>query len=109
MNQELVSSITARLRSFNVEFRKVKGHSDDPWNDTADALADTGRDEAAAWPKCVFDIVTRERSISFRERATKPETPLADMYAALKLETSEKIPSLSDLKVFKDGAEFSGL
>jgi ribonuclease HI len=43
-NQELVSSITARLRSFNVEFRKVKGHNDDPWNDTADTLADTGRD-----------------------------------------------------------------
>jgi ribonuclease HI len=67
-NQELVSSITRKLRSLNVEFRKVVGHSDDPWNDTADRLADQGRDEAAAWPRCAFDIHTKERPISFRER-----------------------------------------
>jgi ribonuclease HI len=108
-NQELVSSITARLRSFNVEFRKVKGHSDDPWNDKADELADRGRDEAAAWPKRTFDIVTKERPISFRERATRPEMPLQELYNALKMETSERIPNIADTKLFRDGAEFSGV
>jgi ribonuclease HI len=73
-NRELVSSITARLKAFNVEFRKIKGHNDDPWNDRADELAVRGRDEAEAWPKCSFDVITQVRSISFRQRALRPET-----------------------------------
>jgi ribonuclease HI len=108
-NQELVANITARLRSFNVEFRKIKGHNNDPWNDRADALADQGRDEAAAWPRCTFDIVAPNRPISFRERATRPEMTSVDMFKDLKLETSERIPNFSDTKLFKDGAEYSGL
>jgi ribonuclease HI len=107
-NQGLVSEITARLRSFNVEFRKVKGHNNDPWNDTADALADQGRDEAKAWPKCTFDIVTRERSIAFVQRPVRPEEAAADVYAQLKHETSEKIPNFSDVKLYKEGDEFPG-
>jgi hypothetical protein len=107
-NQGLVSEITARLRSFNVEFRKVKGHNNDPWNDRADELADRGRDEAKAWPKCTFDIVTRERSIAFVQRPVRPEETAAEVYAQLKYETSEKIPIFSDIKLYREGDEFSG-
>jgi ribonuclease HI len=57
-NRELVQNITAKLRSFNVQFRKVEGHSGDQWNDAVDAFAVRGRDEAATWPKCTFDVVT---------------------------------------------------
>jgi ribonuclease HI len=38
--------IAARLKPLYVEFRKVKGHSDDERNDVADGLAVKGRDEA---------------------------------------------------------------
>jgi ribonuclease HI len=38
-NRALASSITSKLRSINVEFRKVQGHHGDQWNDAADALA----------------------------------------------------------------------
>jgi hypothetical protein len=34
---------------------------------------------------------------------------LAELYADLKKETSEKMPDVSDIKVFKDGSQFSGL
>jgi ribonuclease HI len=100
-NAELVSSITTRLRPFNVEFRKIKGHR-------ADELADRGRDEAAAWPKCTFDIITQARSISFRQRSVRPRIPAEEIYKDLKAETTEKVPAIADLKLFKDGVEFSG-
>jgi ribonuclease HI len=108
-NRELVSSITTRLRAFNVEFRKVKGHSGDQWNDAVDALAVQGRVEAENWPKCSFDVVTQERSISFRQRAMRPETPIPGFYMTLKTETPEKVPVYSDTTLFKDGSEYSGL
>jgi ribonuclease HI len=108
-NRELVSSITARLRSFNVEFRKIKGHSNDQWNDSVDALAVQGRVEAESWPKCSFDVVTLERSISFRQRAMRAETQIPGFYQAFRMETSEKLPAYSDTKLFKDGVMYSGL
>jgi hypothetical protein len=38
----------------------------------------------------------------------RPEEAPADVYAQLKNETSEKIPSFSDIKLFREGDEFSG-
>jgi ribonuclease HI len=108
-NRELVSSITARIKSFNVEFRKVKGHNNDQWNDAVNALAVRGRVEAEEWPNVSLDVVTQERSVSFRQRALRPETPIPGLYMILRTETSEKIPSHSDTELFKDGAEYSGL
>jgi ribonuclease HI len=108
-NRELVSSITARIKSFNVEYRKVKGHNNDQWNDAVDALGVRGRVEAEERPKVSLDLVTQERSISFRQRALRPETPSPSLYMILRAETPEKIPSFSDTKLFKDGAEYSGL
>jgi ribonuclease HI len=70
-NQRLVASITTKLKAFNVQFRKVKGHNNDQWNDAVDALADRGRDDAINWPKCSFDIIIPARSIAFRERAVR--------------------------------------
>jgi hypothetical protein len=72
-NKDLVDSITLKLRTLHAKFRKVKGHNNDQWNDGADALAVMGRDEAIAWPKFSFDIITETGRIPFRVRAMRPE------------------------------------
>jgi ribonuclease HI len=56
-NREFVDSIIERLKTLTVEYRKVEGHSGDQWNDRADALAVMGRNEAASWPQCSFDVI----------------------------------------------------
>jgi ribonuclease HI len=104
-NRELVQSITAKLRSFNVQFRKVEGHSDDPWNDAVDALAVKCRDDAATGPKCTFHVITPARSIAFRERALRATEPWAQVYTQFKLETEEELPTFLDVRIFKNGAE----
>jgi hypothetical protein len=39
----------------------------------------------------------------------RPETSIPEFYKNLKLETAEKLPVFTDTKLFKDGAEYSGL
>jgi hypothetical protein len=107
-NRELVQNIAAKLRSFNVQFRKVEGHSHDQWNDAADALAVKGRDDAATWPRCTFDVITTAPTIAFRERALRATEPWAQVYSAFKLETEEKFPTFLDARLFKNGAEHTG-
>jgi ribonuclease HI len=107
-NRDLLQNITAKLRSINVRFRKVKGHNNDQWNDAADALAVRGKDDAINWPKCSFDIVIPNRSIAFRERAMRDYWTLAEVHTILKKETEEKIPLAKELNVFKNGSAYTG-
>jgi ribonuclease HI len=107
-NRELVSSITTKIKAFNVQFRKVEGHSGDQWNNAVDALAVRGRNDAATWLKCSFDVVTPERSIAFRERAIREDAPIPGFYMTLKSETSEKLPSYLDTKLYRNGALHEG-
>jgi ribonuclease HI len=37
-NRALVNEITLRLRTLHTQFRKVKGHSRDQWNDRVDCI-----------------------------------------------------------------------
>jgi ribonuclease HI len=46
-NRNLVMSIMECLKTPNAELKKVVGHSNNQWNDTVDALAVKGRNEAA--------------------------------------------------------------
>jgi ribonuclease HI len=108
-NKHLVSNVTTKLRSINAQFRKVKGHNGDQWNDAVDALADKGRDEAINGPKCSFDIMIPARAIAHRVRAVREFWTLAEVYKTLKTETQEKdLPSVYDMKLFKAGAPYSG-
>jgi hypothetical protein len=77
----------------NAEFRKVKGHNGDPWNDAVDALAVIGRNEAIDWPKCSFEIVMQGGQIPFPKRAIRKTTGLQDPCKKLSQETHIKIPS----------------
>jgi ribonuclease HI len=70
-NAELVRNITTKLKSINVQFRKVKSHNNDQWNDAADALAVQGRNDAINWPKCSFEVIIPNRTVAFRERAMR--------------------------------------
>jgi ribonuclease HI len=107
-NRHLVSNITTKLRTLNVQFRKVKGHSNDQWNDALDALADRGRDDAINWPKWSFDIVIPSRTITCRERAVQEHWTVAEVYETLKPETQEKLlPMACDMKLFKAGTQYS--
>ncbi|GLU48277.1 ribonuclease HI [Nocardiopsis ansamitocini] len=47
-NEELWKRLDTAAARFEVEWKWVKGHSGDPGNDRADALACRGRDEAGA-------------------------------------------------------------
>jgi hypothetical protein len=107
-NRELVQNITSKLRTINVQFRKVKGHNNDQWNDRADELAVMGRDEVINWPKCSFDVIIPDRVIAFRERAMRDYWTLAEVHNELKKETEEKLPVARDLKVFKGGNSYDG-
>ncbi|ASU84110.1 ribonuclease HI [Nocardiopsis gilva YIM 90087] len=49
-NADLWKRLDAAATRYDIEWRWVKGHSGDPGNDRADALACRGRDEAAAMP-----------------------------------------------------------
>jgi hypothetical protein len=42
----LIQSIGRRIDKMHVGFWKIKGHSDDPWNDLADSLAVKGRNQS---------------------------------------------------------------
>jgi hypothetical protein len=96
------------MKTINVQFRKVKGHDKDQWNDAADALAVRGREDAINWPKCSFDIVVPNRSIAFRERAMRDYWTLAEVYAELKKETEQRLPAVRGPKVFKNGKAYAG-
>jgi ribonuclease HI len=45
-NADLIQTIGRRIYKMHVGFWKIKGHSDDPWNDLADALAVKGRNQS---------------------------------------------------------------
>jgi ribonuclease HI len=107
-NRELVQNITTNLKALNVQFRKVDGHGNDQWNDAVDALAVKGRDDAATWPRCSFDIVTPERLVAFRERAMRDDGSFGGVYAELRKETTEKLPAFLDTKLYKAGALYTG-
>jgi ribonuclease HI len=46
-NADLIKPLVAAIEKREVGFRKIKGHSDDPWNDLADSLAVKGRNAQA--------------------------------------------------------------
>jgi ribonuclease HI len=45
-NADLIQLIAGRIDKMHVGFWKIKGHTDDPWNDLADALAVQGRNQS---------------------------------------------------------------
>jgi hypothetical protein len=108
-NRGFPERITHKLRTINVQFRKVKGHNHYQWNDAADALAVMGRDEAINWPKCSFDMMVAGGQIPFRTRAMMETTTLLDLCLTLGGETDQRLPSYRDLKVFKDGNPCAGM
>jgi ribonuclease HI len=76
-NRSFVDRIVNRLKSLHADYRKVVGHSGDQWNDRADQLAVQGRDEAASWPQCSFELTMPNAvKIPFRTRSTV-QTPLS--------------------------------
>jgi hypothetical protein len=107
-NEGLVDEITLRLRMLNAQFRKVRGHNNDQWNDMADALADTGRDEAIPWPQCPWEVITPTGRIAFRKRGMNSDWTLADVRAQLVAETDIAIPGWRDLRVHKNANRYDG-
>jgi ribonuclease HI len=108
-NKEFVDSITNKLRVLNVQFRKVKGHSNDQWNDSVDTLAVRGRNEALDSPKCPFEIIMQGGWIPFSRRVIRESIGSQELCTQLSKETHIKIPTFRELNVSKDGSAFSGL
>jgi hypothetical protein len=100
-NQELVNEITVRLRTLDAQFRKVKGHNNDQWNDRAEALVDMGRDEALGWPRCSFEVVKPDGRIAFKKRQQNPDMVLSELMAQLKTETDVVLPGWREIRVYK--------
>jgi hypothetical protein len=105
-NEKFVDSIIGRLESLTVEYRKVDGHSGDPWNDRADALAVMGRNEAASWPQCSFDVIMPNKaSIPFITRAIPPKTTRAELFEAFSHETHMRLPPPHEFQCYDSKAE----
>jgi hypothetical protein len=92
----------------NAGLRKVKGDNNDQWNDRADAPADTGRDEALAWPQCSFEVVMPTGTVPFRKTAMRSDWGLAEVRAQLVTETDILLPGWRELKVCKSGNRYDG-
>jgi hypothetical protein len=101
-NQQLAERITAILTMFDIEFRKVKGHNNDEWNDLADKLAVEGRDEAGGLPRCAVGIQVATGTILFAERAMPSRISIPGLWLALQQDTSEILPPHEEYNLFKD-------
>jgi ribonuclease HI len=105
-NAGFVDNIIERLKTLTPEYRKVKGHNGDQWNDRADKLAVMGRDEAASWPRCSFDVIMPDRaSIPFHTRSIPPKSTRAALFEAFSHETHRKLPPATEFQVYDSKAE----
>jgi ribonuclease HI len=105
-NAGFVDSIIRRLETLTVEYRKVEGHSGDPWNDRADALAVMGRNEAASWPQCSFDVIMPNKaSIPFRTRSIPQKSARAALFEASSHETHLRLLPSTEFQVYDSKAE----
>jgi ribonuclease HI len=105
-NEKFVDSIISRIEFLAVEYRKVQGHSNDPWNDRADALAVMGRDEAASWPQCSFDVIMPDKaSIPFRARAIPPKSTRTELFESFAHETHRRLPPSNEFQCYDSKAE----
>jgi hypothetical protein len=105
-NAGFVDSIIERLKTLTAEYRKVQGHNGDQWNDRADKLAVIGRDEAAAWPQCSFDVIMPNKaSIPFTVRSIPPKSTRAALFEAFSHETHLRLPPATEFQVYDSKAE----
>jgi ribonuclease HI len=105
-NQKFVDSIITRLETLKVDYRKVKGHNNDTWNDRADALAVMGRNEAAAWPQCSFDVVMPNKAtIPFATRSIPPKTTRVELFEAFSHETHARLPPSQEFECYDSKRE----
>jgi hypothetical protein len=88
------------------EFIHIDAHKGDPWNERADELARRGRDEAASWPHCSFDVILENKiPIPFRTRQIPPKTTTAELLAMLSSETNAKLPDPASISVYDSKAK----
>jgi ribonuclease HI len=81
-NKEFIDRTTKRLQPLHTTFKKIKGHDGDQWNDMADDLAAMGRNEAASWPKCSFDVfLPNGVKIPFRTRSVRPFWTIGELFS----------------------------
>jgi ribonuclease HI len=105
-NEKLEDSIITRIESLTVEYRKIKGHNNDPWNDRADALAVMGRNEAASWPQYSFDVILPDKaSIPFMTRAVPPKTTRTELFESFAHETHRRLPPSHEFQCYNSKAE----
>jgi ribonuclease HI len=100
-NRGFIDRIVRRLETLHADYRKVKGHDNDQWNDRADALAVMGRNEAASWPHCSFEItMPNAAKIPFRSRLVPPKSTREQLFEAFKAETHAKLPPATEFQVY---------
>jgi ribonuclease HI len=100
-NRQLVDRITTRLQTLQAQFLHIDAHKGDQWNERADELARMGRDAAASWPHCSFDVILENKiTIPFKSRQIPPDTTTADLLAMLANETHAKLPDAASISVY---------
>jgi ribonuclease HI len=105
-NEKFVDSIICRLDSLTTEYRTVGGHTGDPWNDRADALAVMGRNEAASWPQCSFDVIMPDKaSIPFMSRAAPPKSTRTELFESFAHETHRRLPPSHEFQCYDSKPE----
>jgi hypothetical protein len=104
-NAGFVDNIIRRLETLTAEYIKVAGHSGDQWNDRADALAVMGRDEAASWPQCSFDVIMPNKaSIPFRTRSIPPKSTREALFERFSHETHIRLPPSHEFQLYDSKA-----
>jgi hypothetical protein len=105
-NAGFIDSIIERLKTLTAEYRKVQGHNGDQGNDRADKLAVMGRDEAAAWPQCSFDVILpNAASIPFRVRSIPPKSTRAALFEVFTHETHARVSPPHEFQCYDSKAE----
>jgi hypothetical protein len=100
-NKGFVDRITTRLQSLQGQFLHTEAHKGDPWNERADEPARMGRDAAASWPHCTFDVILENKAkIPFKPRQIPPDISTSNLLSMLASETNTKLPALSSISVY---------
>jgi ribonuclease HI len=111
-NEELISQVATQCDRRIVGFRKIKGHSHDPWNDLSGALAVKGRNQAAT--NVVIQLIFRavidrkEQFVGFSRFAVSSQANIYDFWPGLVEKCGDVIGEPEDYEIWQDRRKLEG-
>jgi hypothetical protein len=108
-NAELIAQVAQLVDRDVVGFRKIKGHSKDPWNDLADSLAVKGRNKAAknVTFALLFHKTTgkKEKVIAFPRISLSSHANIHDFWSHLIEKCGEDIGEPEDFEIWEGNSK----